>query len=494
MMRKAAVAVVGAAAALLAALAVALAVGTLGSASRQVQVPPLAPLAVDGAAAAASLSAAVQARTVSGIPELAASASAAFDSLQAHLQARYPRFHALAQRERVGGHSLLYTWAGQDRSVPAVVLMAHQDVAPIAPGTESRWGQPPFSGAIEGGFVWGRGAWDDKGNLIAQFEALERLAADGFQPRRTVILVAGHDEELGGEQGAKAIVALLKQRGLQVDFVIDEGLVVVDGVLPGLQPPAALVGIAEKGFVSVKLSVQGTPGHSSMPPPPGQQAIAVLAAALARVDAHPMPGGISGVAQQMFDAVAPEMDGLNRVVLSNLWLTRPLAERILARSQATNALMRTTTALTIVEGGNKENVIPGRADAIVNFRLLPGDTPQAVLAHLKQVIADERVELAVSGEPSLPSRVSSTDSEGYRLIERTLREVFPDAIVAPGLMLGGTDSRHFDGYAAQVLRFSPVRAKAADLARFHGTDERLSIDNLVEMIRFYHRLLEQAAR
>jgi carboxypeptidase PM20D1 len=479
--------------ALLGLLGLALAVNTLRQTSRQVTVPALAPLAVDGAAAAASLAVAVQARTVSGLLDPAGTAEA-FDALQAHLQQRYPRFHAAAQRELVGGHSLLYTWAGADAAAPAVVLMAHQDVAPVAPGTEGLWKQPPFSGAVHDGFVWGRGAWDDKGNLIAQLEALERLAADGFKPRRTVYLVAGHDEELGGLRGARPIVEALKHRGAKIDFVIDEGLLVADGMLPGLAPPAALVGIAEKGFVSVKLSVQGTPGHSSMPPPAGQQAIAVLGAALARVDAHPMPGGITGVAEQMFSAVAPEMSGFNRIALGNLWLTGPLVERMLAKGQSTNALLRTTTALTIVSGGNKENVIPGRADAIVNFRLLPGDTPDTVLAHLKRVIDDERVELAISGEPALPSQVSSTDSDGYRLIERTLREVFPEAIVAPGLMVGGTDARHFDGYAGQVFRFSPVRAKPADLARFHGTDERLSIDNLVEMIRFYHRLVHQAAR
>jgi carboxypeptidase PM20D1 len=157
-------------------------------------------------------------------------------------------------------------------------------------------------------------------------------------------------------------------------------------------------------------------------------------------------------------------------------------------------MLRTTTALTIVSGGNKDNVIPGRADAIVNFRLLPGDTPEIVMAHLTRLIDDDRVKLALSGEPALPSRISSTDSDAYRLVERTLREVFPEAIVAPGLMLGGADGRYFDGFAEQVFRFSPVRARPADLARFHGTDERLSVDNLVEMIRFYHRLVHQAAR
>lgn len=475
-------------------LGLAVGVNTLRQGSRQITVPPAPKLAVDAAAAGASLAVAVQARTVSGLLDPDGTA-AAFDALHAHLAARYPLVHQKLQREVIGAGSLLYTWPGSDPAAKAMVLMAHQDVAPVAPGTDRLWQQPPFSGAVKDGFVWGRGAWDDKGNLIAQLEAIELLLASGFQPRRTVYLVAGHDEELGGQRGAVPIVALLKQRGAKIEWVIDEGLLIADGMLPGLRPPAALIGVAEKGFVSVQLSAQAVPGHSSMPPPPGQGAIAVLSAALVRVDAQPLSGGLDGgVARQMLDAVAPEMSGFSRVALSNLWLLRPLVESMFAEGQSTNALMRTTTALTIVSSGNKENVLPGRADATVNFRLLPGDTPESVLAHLKHVIADDRVELKVTGEPSLPSRISATDSDAYRLIERTVRELFPEVIVAPGLMLGGTDARHFDGYADQVFRFSPVRAKPADLARFHGTDERISLDNLAELIRFYHRLVEQAAR
>jgi carboxypeptidase PM20D1 len=478
---------------LLGLLGLALAVNTLRQGSRQVQVPAAPPLKVDVEGAAASLAEAVKARTIAGLLDPAGTA-AAFDQLHAHLARRYPLVHAKLQREVVGGHSLLFTWPGKNPGAKAIVLMAHQDVAPVAPGTEGLWKQPPFSGAVDGEFVWGRGAWDDKGNLIAQLEAVEMLLAAGFEPSRPVILVFGHDEEVGGLRGAKPIVEMLKQRGTKVEWVIDEGLLIADGMMPGLKAPAALIGVAEKGFVSVQLTAQATPGHSSMPPAPGQSAIAVLAAALAKVDAHPLPGDITGVARQMFDAVAPEMAGFNRVALSNLWLLAPVVQGMLEKSPSTNALLRTTTALTIVHGGNKENVLPGRADATVNFRLLPGDTPETVLAHLKRVIADERVELKVLGEPSLPSRVSSVDSDAFRLLERTVRELYPEVVVAPGLMLGGTDSRHFDGYAEQVFRFSPVRAKPADLARFHGTDERIAKSNLAELIRFYHRLVEQAAR
>jgi len=467
-------------------------VNTWRQGSRQLAVEPLPRLAVDEAGAAASLAAAVRARTISGLPD-ASGLDAEFERLQAHLRERYPRLHADLQREVVGAHSLLFTWAGSDPSAKPIGLMAHQDVVPIAPDTEGAWQQPPFSGAIEGGYVWGRGTWDDKGNLVAQMEAIEQLLTAGFRPRRTVYLIYGHDEELSGEQGAAKIAGMLQQRGVKLDFVIDEGLLITDGVVPGLSRPAALVGIAEKGILSVRLRVEGAPGHSSMPPPPGQSAIAVLSAALSKLDQHPVPGGLQGTARQTFDDLAPEMSGVNRIVLSNLWLLGPVVERMLEKSPSTNAVMRTTTALTIVQAGNKENVLPGLADATVNFRLLPGDTSDRIVEFVRRVVDDDRVSVEALPTPQEPSRVSSVDSDAYRHVERTIREVFPDVIVAPGLYIAAADARHFEAVADQVFRFSPVRANAEDLKRFHGTNERLSIANLADMIRFYHRLVQQAA-
>lgn len=478
---------------LVGALAVTLVLNALRQGSRQLDVPPAPALAVDKAAAGASLAQAVRARTVSGLLDPAATA-AAFDQLHAHLRLRYPLIHAKLEREVIGDHSLLFTWRGSDPAAKPIALMAHQDVVPIAPGTEALWQQPPFSGTVDDQFVWGRGTWDDKGNLIAQMEAVELLLASGFQPSRTVYLIYGHDEELGGEHGAQQIVKLLQQRAVRLDFVIDEGLLIVDGVLPGLKPPAALIGVAEKGFLSLKLTTQGTAGHSSMPPPPGQSAIGILARALQRLDANPVPGGVQGVAQQMFEAVAPEMDFGNRVVLSNMWLLRPVVERMLSQGPSTNAMMRTTTALTIVRSGNKENVLPGLAEATVNFRLLPGDSKDSVIDFVRRTVADERVKIEAMPGHSEPSSVAPLDGSAYRLVERTMRELSPEVIVAPGLMIGATDSRHFEAIADQVLRFSPVRATSEDLKRFHGTNERLALDSLVELIRFYHRLVEQAAK
>jgi carboxypeptidase PM20D1 len=314
------------------------------------------------------------------------------------------------------------------------------------------------------------------------------------QPRRTIYFVFGHDEEVGGANGAVKIVELLKGRQVQLAWVLDEGLAVTEGVMPGLQQPAALIGLAEKGSVSLKLTATAAPGHSSMPPGPGGSAIGMLSQALARLDRQPLPGGIQGAAAELFAAVAPEMPFGQRVALSNLWLTRPLLESMLSKGAATNAMMRTTTALTILNAGNKENVLPGVAEAVVNFRILPGDTTESVQAFVVKTIADERITVKPLGPGFNPSRLATSQSDSFRFIERTVREVFPDALVAPGLMLAASDARHFDGISDASYRFMPIRFNAEDLKRPHGTDERIAVGQLVDMVRFYHRLLSQAAQ
>jgi carboxypeptidase PM20D1 len=319
------------------------------------------------------------------------------------------------------------------------------------------------------------------------------LLKAGFAPRRTVYLFYGHDEEVGGRNGAVKAVEILQQRGVKLEFVLDEGLAVTEGVLPGVARPLALIALAEKGSVSLKLTATAAPGHSSMPPAAGSSAIGRLVAALARLDQNPVPGGIQGAAAEMFRAVAPEMPFGQRLALSNLWLTRPLVERMLGRGGATNAMLRTTTAMTILNAGNKENVLPGRAEAVVNFRILPGDTPASVQAHVQRVIADDGIAVEPLGVAFAPSKLSSSQTDAFRLIERTVREVFPDALVAPGLMLAASDARHFDAITEHSYRFMPIRFRSQDLARVHGTDERIAVGQLADMVRFYHRLLSKSA-
>ena len=477
-------------------LAAAVAVNTVRKGSRQLSVPPLPPLAIDENAVAQRLAQAVRLKTVSSASDAQLNADQ-FQALHALLEKQFPLVHARLKRETVGGLSLLYTWPGSDPQAKPILLMAHQDVVPIAPGTEGDWQQPPFSGAVADGYVWGRGSWDDKGNLLSQLEAVELLLQSGWQPPRTVYLAYGADEEVSGHRGAAQIAALLKSRGVQLDFVIDEGLLVLDGVMPGLKQPAALVGIAEKGYMSVQLTVSATPGHSSMPPPKGSSAIAMMAAALSNLENQQMPAAIRGVAGEMFDTLAPEMSGFSRVALSNLWLFGPLVQKQLEGAGSTNAMLRTTTALTIVNAGNKDNVLPGRAEATVNFRILPGDTREGVMQHVHGAVdaavpADHLKLEALPGAKEA-SKVAPTGSPQYRVLNQTIREVFPDALVAPGLMVAATDSIHYEPISDHIFKFSPVRANGEDLKRFHGTNERLAVKNYADAIRFYHRLIMQMA-
>lgn len=464
--------------------------------SSQVVVAPLVPLAVDTEAVSDRLAAAVRIATVSAdesarSAQSVAAKSQALDQLHALLARVFPNVYRVMTPEIIGSHSLLFTWKGADSALKPLLLMAHQDVVPVAPGTQNDWLVPPFAGQRRDGFIWGRGAWDDKGNLLGQLEALERLISDGFQPRRTIMLASDDDEESGGS-GAAAIAARLQSRGIRFEFVLDEGLLLMQDGLPGLTRPVALIGVAEKGYLSLQLRATAVPGHSSMPPPPGSTAIAQLSAALTRLDAAPFPARLEGVARQMLQTLAPEMRLPMRTALSNLWLFGPLIRGQLERDAGADAMLRTTTAITRLDAGNKDNVLPGSAVATVNFRLLPGDTVEAVTARVQQIVGPQ-IEVSTVGESFNPSPVVPTDSEAYKWISQTVREVFPQALVAPGLMIGATDSRYFEPLSANVFRFSPIRATIADLARFHGTNERIAESNYADLIRFYYRLIVRSA-
>lgn len=471
------------------ALAGVLLANVLSHGSRQIDVAAVAKAPVDETAAAERLAAAIRFRTISEADNPEANADA-FAALHAHLAESFPAFHAVAKREVIGRHALLYTWEGSDPAAAPAAWLAHQDVVPIAPGTEADWLAAPFDGVVRDGYVWGRGAWDDKGNLFAMLEAVESLARDGVRPKRTLYLAFGDDEEVGGRRGAVEIARTLEARGGRLGYVLDEGLLITDGILKGIDRPVALIGVAEKGFATIALKATATPGHSSLPPP--HTAIGEVATALARLIAEPFPATLGGTARQMFDVLAPEMRFVSRVVLSNLWLFEPLLTRELDRSPTTAAMLRTTMAPTIFNAGNKDNVLPAHAEAIVNFRLLPGDSGEALLTRLRE-IAGNRVTVTAQPGNTDPPPVTSPDSDAYRALNRTIREIFPGVVVAPGLMVATTDSRHYAGLTDNIFRFSPVRATQADLARFHGTNERISIANYAEMIRFYRRLIEAPA-
>jgi carboxypeptidase PM20D1 len=407
------------------------------------------------------------------------------------LERSFPKVHVSLKRETVSAFSLLYTWEGSDPSLKPILLAAHMDVVPVEPETEDNWTHPPFAGVIADGFIWGRGALDMKQSLMGILEAVEILLGEGFTPRRTVYLAFGHDEEIGGSNGAAKIVELLEQRRVRLEFTLDEGLVVTHGILPGVARPAALIGVAEKGLMTLELTAQGEGGHASMPP--RTTAVGKLGQALHRLAANPMPAALKSPVAEMFEHLGPEMPFMTRVVLANRWLLEPLLLGRLEAAAATNALIRTTIAPTIVGGGSKENVLPTVATAILNVRILQGDSIESVIEHVQATINDAEVTVRqVGNEPSEPSQISDIGSSSFAVLRSTVHQVFPDATVAPGLLIGRTDSRHYAGIADNSYRFLPMRLTREDLKRIHGTDERVAVDNYAEIIRFYIQLLRNA--
>jgi carboxypeptidase PM20D1 len=458
---------------------------TLSTGSRQVAVDPAPPMAVDAAAAAATLAGALAIETVS-YQDPAQFDGQQFRALHDYLAQRFPRVHQALKREVVNDYSLLYTWQGTGTE-PPVLLLGHLDVVPADPATAASWTHPPFGGVIDDGYIWGRGAVDDKGSVLATLEAIELLLAAGYQPPRSVILAFGHDEELLGEKGAKAMAEMLAQRQITPALVLDEGGSILVDLFPGVAAPVASIGIAEKGYVSVELTVAGVGGHSSMPPV--RTAVGQLSTAVDRLQNHLVPSNLDAAIGRSFDYLGPEMSFPLRLVIANMWLFGPLVEWQMASEARTNAAIRTTTAPTMFQGGVKENQLPTSARAVVNFRILPGDTVQRVLEHIRRTIDDPEVKVSVLGAADDPSPVSDPDGPAFAYLNRTIRATNPDAVVSPFLVLGATDARHYVRLTPNVFRFAPMRTRPEDVPRFHGLNERIAIDNYAGMIRFYAELL-----
>ena len=414
---------------------------------------------------------------------------AEWDKLHAWLQATYPDAHRAMAREVVAGHALVYTWTGTDPSLAPIVLMAHQDVVPVTPGSEGAWTHPPFDGAVADGAVWGRGAIDDKGSLVTLFEALDGLAKVGFTPRRTVILVSGHDEEVRGG-GAKAAAALLKARGVRAQFVLDEGMVVVADH-PVTQGPAALIATAEKGYATLTVTAPAVGGHSSAPPP--RTGVATLAKAVLAIADKPFPMRFDGPGADMLKTLAPHSSTTIKVAAANTWLFSPLLVSQTAKTPAGAAMLHTTIAPTMLKGSPKENVLPQDATAWINYRIAPGDSSAQVMARARDAVGDLPVKLAWTKAPDEPSPVSSTSSEGWKTLAALAGDE-SQAPVAPALMTAASDSRYMTPIADDIYRFQPLLLSVKDTEMIHGTDEHMTIANVERMVRFYQRLVETAAR
>ncbi|MEP1145057.1 MAG: M20 family peptidase [Henriciella sp.] len=410
--------------------------------------------------------------------------------LQAWMEETYPTFHAAANKETIpGGYSLLYTWDGSDPSLDPILLMAHQDVVPVNIGTEGDWDAPPFSGAIQDGYVYGRGAIDDKGSMVGLFEALDGLAKDGFAPKRTVLLMLGHDEEVSGS-GASAGVELLKSRGISPVMALDEGFMAIENN-PLTGGTVAFVGVAEKGYVTYSLTVTAEGGHSSTPP--RNSATVRLSRALVALDENQMSADMDyPLVAGLFKATGEGMPFVQRMAFANQWLFGGYLKGVLSAEPAANAMIRTTTAPTMLTGSAKENVLAQRATAIINFRIHPKDTEESILAHIKEVTKDiEGLEVA-AGKSGIRGSGASPVSPMDNLAFGVLYSVAADssgAPVAPGLVLGATDGRYATAITDSVYRFMPAVMSPEDLTGFHGTNERLTVENMGRLSKGYAQII-----
>ena len=453
---------------------------------RPIELAPSVPIDIERAAQ--HLGEAVRIRTVSH-QHAVENDWAEWDKLHEWLHTTYPAAHAAMTLETVAGHTLIYTWRGTDPALPAMILMAHQDVVPVTAGTEHDWRHPPFAGVIADDAVWGRGSVDDKGSLVALFEGLDALAASGFVPRRSVVIVSGHDEEAGGT-GARAAARWLRAHGVHAQFAVDEGMLIITD-LPLLDRPAALIGIAEKGYATLKVTASAKGGHSSAPPP--ETGVETLARAVLAITGHPFPLRFAGPSADMVRALAPFGSSTLRMAIANEWLFRPFLVRQMSATPVSASTLHTTIAPTMLRGSPKENVLPQDATAWINYRIAPGTTAADVMHRAKDATAGLDVQLSWEGPAYDPSPVSSKTSDAYRIIAAIAADQGRTP-VAPGLVTATTDSRSLVGVATDIYRFQPISASLRELEMIHGTNEHLTLANLRRSAAFYAQLVATAAR
>ncbi|CAB3378126.1 Hypothetical predicted protein [Cloeon dipterum] len=413
--------------------------------------------------------------------------------LHRYLEKEFPAVHncSFVKREIINVYSLLYTVTGTSPDKLPYMLASHLDVVPADP---EHWEVDPFSGKIVNNtYIYGRGTIDDKGGVLGILEALEYLIKKGERPQRSFFIAFGHDEEVSGKQGAQEIARVLLKRGVdRLDFVLDEGYTVTRYIFPGTRKHVALVGVSEKGYLTLELSVNGSPGHSSFPP--WESAIGILSEAITKLEKNKLPSMFgTGPERSTFEYLAPHVGFLHRLLYSNMWLFSGFMARIMEKEALSNAYVRTTSAITVFHGGIKENVVPAHAKATINHRVHPSQTISEVIEFDKRTIDDPRVEIKVkaSKEAHTVSPYGPDDVQ-FNLIARSIYQTFDDVVVIPGVLIANTDTRWYLGLSSHLYRFFPTVIYPQDTNRYHGIDERISIDNYQQAVSFYYRVMKNA--
>ncbi len=407
------------------------------------------------------------------------------------LRDTYPAVFDQLEVEVVADYSLVMTLPGSNADLKPVLLDSHFDVVPIEPGTENEWAHAPFEGVIADGFLWGRGAIDDKASVIATMEALESLLEADFQPERTLIFTLAHDEEIGGRNGAANIAKHLKAKNIELEFMVGEGGLVVEDnpMLPGQS--MAMIALAEKTYVTLTLKSVGDGGHSSMPVK--NNAVVKLAKAVTALHENPFDPELVSPMTDMLNVLGGEVGGVKGWMMRNQWLSAPILVSTMSEDPTLNAQVRSTTAVTMFDAGIKENVISQKAEAKVNFRLLPGYTPDQLIEDVKVIISDASI-IIESDEWKKSPAVADMHSHGYEKVKSSIESVLPNALVAPGMLTATTDSPHYVDLAPNIYRFHPFTLPMADTKSIHGTNERISLESVNTSVKLSKALIQSVSK
>lgn len=442
------------------------------------------PVFVNGEKAVHDLAEMIKCKTVSN-RDASLDDQAEFDKFEALLPELFPAVYSKCSFEKVGTRGLLLRWKGKFPDAPSV-FMSHYDVVSVE---EKDWEKPAFDGVVDNGVLWGRGTIDTKGTLNGILQAAESLINEGFVPKNDIYFAFGGNEEVNGD-GSYGIVQLFKERGITPGLVIDEGGAVCTGVFPGVSSPIALIGIAEKGMVNVEYTVKGGGGHSSSPKAGGP--VSRLSSACLKVEKASFKYTVSAPTKQMFDLVGRHSTFLYRVLFANLWCFGPVLSLYAKLSGGEmNAIVRTTTAFTQMEGSKGVNVIPPVAKMASNHRIIPGETVESTVAHIKKAVKDDKVEVTVINGNN-PSVISRTDCEAYDRVRSSVAETWQDAIVTPYLMVAGSDSRHWGEISDKVYRFSAMALTKEERGYIHGNNERIPFATISRTVEFFERLMRKS--